>query len=217
MKRTGYQLLCLSLLFVFIPTLLHAQNNKSLIGHWTFDEEKGKVALDEVTKGRDSIHSIFNLIRPYQDPIRRKGIANGALVFDGFSNWIEIPASRFTTPTKAITISVWVVPRAFEHGDGGKLSAIINQQDKKAFEGFALGIYRHGSWSFQLGNGKEWMEIWDEGHALPRREWSYLTATYDAAKSAASLYLNGELIVQKKLSNALSIKPSSLPLRIGKH
>ncbi|MBD0289314.1 MAG: GH32 C-terminal domain-containing protein, partial [Flavisolibacter sp.] len=33
----------------------------------------------------------------------------------------------------------------------------------------------------------------------------------------ASLYLNGELIVQKKWSNALSIKPSSLPLRIGKH
>ena len=54
-------------------------------------------------------------------------------------------------PKGSFSISVWIAPRAFEHGDGGKLSAIVNQQDPAEKAGFALGMFRHGSWSFQIG------------------------------------------------------------------
>jgi beta-fructofuranosidase len=217
MKRTGSHLLCLFLLFVFIPASLHAQNNIGLIGHWAFDEVKGKVALDGATKNSDSIHYIFNSIRPYQDPVRRKGIAQNTLVFDGFSNWIERPSTKFATPTSALSISVWVAPRAFEHGDGNKLSVIVNQQNLLEKTGFALGMFRHGRWSFQVGTGEHMIEVWDENNLIPRRQWSYLVATYNASTATATLYLNGNVISEKSLFRCLPIKPAAQPLVIGKH
>ena len=149
MKRMRDKSFSFFMLIVCIPTWLYAQDKKGLVGHWAFDEEKGKLAFDDATNNKDSIHYIFNSIRSYQDPVRRKGIEKGALVFDGYSNWIERSPDKFNTPTKALTISVWVAPRAFEHGDGNKLSAIVNQQNLAEKKGFALGMFRHGRWSFR--------------------------------------------------------------------
>src|SRR5881628_3124927 len=72
--------------------ILNAQPGKDLTAYWKFDEVKGKVAVDEVTGNADSIHYIFNDTKYPSDPIRRKGIYNSALNFDGFSNWIIRPA-----------------------------------------------------------------------------------------------------------------------------
>ena len=217
MKGQQHHFIILFMLALMSPVFLLAQGNSGLIAHWSFDEEKGKVALDEATKINDSIHYIFNEIKPYNDPLKRKGIEGKSLVFDGFSNWIQRPADKFTPPTKAITISVWVAPRAFENGDSGKLSAIVNQQNMKQKAGFALGIFRHGRWSFQFGTGDNWTELWDEGHIIPRRKWSYLVATYDASTRMAALYLNGALIAKKTLIENLPLKPANEPLIIGKH
>ena len=211
------KVVCFILLIFLLPTLLYGQINKGLVGHWAFDEKKGKLAFDDATKNNDSIHYIFNSIRSYQDPVRRKGIDNGALVFDGYSNWIERTPDKFTTPVHALTISVWVAPRAFEHGDGNKLSAIVNQQDLSDKSGFALGMFRHGRWSFQVGTGKHMIEVWDENNLIPRRQWSFLVGTYDASSATATLYLNGKVISQKSLFQNLPIKPAAQSLIIGKH
>lgn len=205
------------LLLLLAPVFLHAQNNKGLIAHWGFDEEMGKITIDAVTSSIDSVHYIFNSIRPHQDPVRRKGIVQGALVFDGYSNWIERAPGKFVTPTNALSISAWVAPRAFEHGDGNKLSATVNQQNLPEKTGFALGMFRHGRWSFQVGTGKHMIEVWDENNVIPRRQWSYLVGTYDAATATATLYLNGAIISQKSLFQNLPIKPAVQPLVIGKH
>jgi beta-fructofuranosidase len=197
--------------------LIHAQTGKGIIGHWTFDEEKGKLAFDAATRNADSIHYLFNKAIPSKDPVRRKGISNGALVFDGFSNWIERPSDKFATPTNALSISVWVAPRAFEHGDGNKLSAIVNQQNLPEKSGFALGMFRHGRWSFQVGTGQHMIEVWDENNLIPRRQWSYLVGTYDATTATATLYLNGKIISQKSLFQRLPVRPAAQPLIIGKH
>jgi len=215
MRKKGYIFCCVFLL-LFTPKLFYGQKN-GLIAYWRFDEEKGKVALDAATNNKDSIHYIFNTTKPLHDPVRRRGISNEALVFDGFSSWIQRPSDKFVTPTKAITISAWVAPRAFEHGDGNKLSAIINQQDLTAKSGFALGMFRHGRWSFQVGDGQQWIEVWDENNLIPRRQWSYLVATYEAATATAKLYLNGKIISQKTLFRNLPLKEAYQPLIIGKH
>jgi beta-fructofuranosidase len=217
MKRTISQLSHSLLLLVFLPAFARAQNSKGLVAYWAFDEQKGKVAFDEANKTSDSIHYIFNTIKPYNDPVRRKGISNSALVFDGFSNWIVRNGSDFHTPVNAISVSVWVAPRAFEHGDANKLSAIVNQQDLGEKSGFALGMFRHGRWSFQVGTGDQMIEVWDENDLIPRRQWSYLVGTYDASTATATLYLNGKIISQKSLFRKLPIKPANQPLIIGKH
>ncbi|MGZ3922529.1 MAG: GH32 C-terminal domain-containing protein [Flavisolibacter sp.] len=217
MKRTCIQLVTYFLLLVSLPGIIKAQTSKGLIAYWAFDEQKGKVAFDDASKATDSIHYIFNTIKPYNDPVRRKGISNEALVFDGFSNWIQRASGGFHTPVNAISISVWVAPRAFEHGDANKLSAIVNQQDLEHKSGFALGMFRHGRWSFQVGTGEQMIEVWDENDLIPRRQWSYLVGTYEASTGTASLYLNGKIISQKSLFRKLPIKPADQPLIIGKH
>ncbi len=216
-KINGISLCLIGQLVFLFAFNASSQSNNGLVGYWSLDEHAGKVATDQVSHQNDSIHYIFNAIKPFNDPVRRSGIVNKALVFDGFSNFIERPASDFSTPVKGITISVWVAPRAFENGDGGKLSAIVNQQDQKKKEGFALGIFRHGSWSFQVGTGSEWIELWDAGHLLPRQKWSYLVATYEAKDGTATLYLDGKQIAQNKLLKDSPIKPALVPLLIGKN
>src|ERR1044071_5162914 len=121
---TGHFLrLILGITFLFIVFHGKTQPDRGLIRYWGFDENGGKLTTDEVSHQKDSIHYIVNNIKPFNDPVRRKGILNGALVFDGFSNWIEQPSNNFETPLDAITVSVRVAPRAFEHGDRGKISA----------------------------------------------------------------------------------------------
>jgi beta-fructofuranosidase len=194
-----------------------AQANKGLSAFWGFDESSGKLVKERVSGQQDSVHSIFNTIPPFHDPLKRKGIKGEALVFDGNSNFIAMTGKIAQLSTNGFTISVWIAPRAFEHGDGGKLSAIINQQDKSANAGFALGMFRHGTWSFQVGTGDRWIEVWDEEHLLPKGQWSFLTASYDPQVGKASLYLNGRLVSQKVLSERKPLKEANVPLMIGKH
>lgn len=195
----------------------YGQSSYPLVSWWGFDEKNGFTTTDLGNHQTDSIHNIFKNSKSYNGPVRRQGIVGRALVFDGFSNFIKRDAKDFPTPTNSFTITVWVAPRAFEHGDGGKLSAIINQQNKEAKEGFALGIYRHGSWSFQVGNGKEWLDVWDDGHPIPRRQWSFLSATFNRAQGKVCLFLNGARIAQKNFTNSLALSPAIVPLLIGKH
>jgi sucrose-6-phosphate hydrolase SacC (GH32 family) len=205
------------IVFMLNLCLAYPQSLKDLVGYWKFDEHGGKIALDMISGRADSIHYIFNNTKPLSDPIRRKGILYEALEFDGFSSWIERSASSFLTPSEQLSISVWVAPRDFESGQGGKLSAIVNQQDLKKKTGFALGMYRHGSWSFQFGTGDKWIEIWDEGNPLLRQQWSFITATYDASSGTIVLYLNGKPISEKKFFKDLPIKVADNSLLIGRH
>src|SRR4051794_23666961 len=96
-KKDLYQFLVF-LLLVLAPCFMYAQDKKGLVGYWKFDEEKVKVAVDEVTNMSDSINYIFNNIKPYNDPLKRKGIVGKSLVFDGFSSWIQRPANKFASP-----------------------------------------------------------------------------------------------------------------------
>jgi beta-fructofuranosidase len=215
MKR--YILIAISVIIIFSHYSVYSQTKNGIVGYWSFDESKGKIAVDKATGISDSIHYIFNTEKPLSDPIRRKGISEVALEFDGFSSWIKRNASSFVTPTEDLTISVWVAPRAFEHGDSGRLSAIVNQENLKNKTGFVLGMFRFEKWSFQIGTGEKWFEGWDEEHPLPRRQWSYLVATYEASEGKMTLYMTGDPVFQKTLFQKLPIKPADKPLLIGVH
>ncbi|MDD3944711.1 MAG: GH32 C-terminal domain-containing protein [Bacteroidales bacterium] len=207
-----------TVLFLFVATLVSCvKQTEELHNYWKFDESKGIITYDQISGVNDSINYIFLVQDPISDPIRRKGIVGKALMFDGFSTYIEREAVNFISPQGSFSISVWVAPRAFEHGDGNKLSAIVNQQNINEKEGFSLGIFRHGTWSFQYGDGESWNEIWDNGNPITRRQWTFLTATYDSQKNEIALYMNGSIISKKKVEGEFGFISSDQPLLIGKH
>lgn len=185
--------------------LVGCQNSldKNLVGYWDFNEGQGEEVVEQVSQISQHINYVYNkqnqnmLYKEASDPLwKSEGVKGASLLFDGYSTFIT--HEDYKLPTEEITISLWVAPRAYEWGDGGLLSAFISQGNKEKNEGVVFGNYKHGTWSLQLGVGDSnlsgWLEIWDEGHPLPKNEWSYVTATYNAKEATAKLYLNGELV-----------------------
>ncbi|GAA3005876.1 GH32 C-terminal domain-containing protein [Streptosporangium longisporum] len=179
---------------------LDGVQGNGLTAHWAFDQGAGTLAKDTVTGRDDPINYVFTNARykPSSDPLWYRQEPDGkalskALLFDGYSTWVT--RSGFAAPTDAITVEAWVAPRAFEWGDEGKLSAIVNQQDQGAGRGFILGVGRHGKWSFQAAVGGQWQSVWSAPDAsLPTNRWSHVAATFNATDHTMRLYLDGRQV-----------------------
>ncbi|MBH0168329.1 GH32 C-terminal domain-containing protein [Fictibacillus sp. 18YEL24] len=189
-----------------------------LIAHWAFDEGIGKATKEQINEQWHDIDYVFNdaTDKPSSDPLWRQGIEGNCLLFDGYSTSINCEGLSPKSLSE-MTIEAWVAPRSFEYGADGKLSAIINQHNQDKHVGFLLGIYRHGTWSFQVGTGDEWLEVWDEGHPLPPAEWSHIAAVFSPQHGYMSLYLNGEQIATKKIKEGSKVVLGEEDLVIGKH
>jgi beta-fructofuranosidase len=197
-----------------------AQEEKlGLIAYWPFDEPGGSAAVDRVTGISDPVSYVFStaVFADARDPERRAGMKGGALSFDGYSTWVTRPADRVRVPQEALTITAWVAPRAYGQEHDGKLTAIVNQHDREQCAGYLLGMYRHGSWSLQIGIGSGWEEVWVHDTPLPIGAWSFLAAVYDGGQGVMKLYLNGVEAASKSIEPQTSIKPARTDLLIGKN
>ncbi|MNO12503.1 Sucrose-6-phosphate hydrolase [compost metagenome] len=178
-------------------------DNHGLIMYWAFDEGTGATALESVSQIKDDIQYVFNqaeFTEPCTPPWRQGAMGNG-LLFDGYSTYIAHPAiaedaNGEPSYLSALSIGVWVAPRSYEWGEGGKLAALVNRYNADRKQGYLLGMFRHGSWSFQVGlEGGEWKELWSpEGYELPKNEWSYVNAVFDGNQGEIKLFLNGSVI-----------------------
>ena len=190
-----------------------------LIAYWPLDEGKGSLVADVISWKSDTI-SYALLQAPFTeacDPQWRTGIRGNAMLFDGYSTWITRQADDIEVPGDAITLSAWVAPRSYEWGAEQRLSAIVNQHDREAKEGFVLGMYRHGSWSLQLGLAGTWVELWCHDRPLPKHEWSHIAATFDKEEAVMRLYLNGEQAAELRTAERAAITPCRSDLLIGKN
>lgn len=190
------------------------------IAYWPFDEGQGRIAKDLASGSCEQIQ--FALLKgryqPSQDPIWRKGVSGSALLFDGYSTWLERSASLSPSLSKELTITAWIAPRSYDFGDEERLAAIVNQHNRERCEGYILGLSRHGSWSLQLALGDQWVDVWASGHPLPKGEWSFVAATYEAKSGQLKLYLNGsEVAVREHSQINISITPSNEDLLIGRN
>ncbi|SFF03703.1 Sucrose-6-phosphate hydrolase SacC, GH32 family [Paenibacillus algorifonticola] len=195
-------------------------NNTGTIFYMNLDEGAGKKALEEVSGLEHDVNYVFNNARYMDSKDPRwtpRGVKGGALLFDGYSNDIEANAKDTIPVGDALTIEAWVAPRSYEWGDGNKLSTIVNQSDQDKAEGFALGMYRHGTWSMQVGIGGQWIQVWVKDHPLEKYRWNYIAATFDKETGMIKLYLNGQEVASQATSVNIPITPSTENLIIGKN
>ena len=195
-------------------------HNTGNIFYMNLDEGAGKKVLEKARDLEHDVNYVFNNARYMNSKDPRwtpRGVKGGALLFDGYSNYIEVNA-KDTVPVKdALSIEAWVAPRSYEWGDGNKLSAIVNQSDQDKAEGFALGMYRHGTWSMQVGIGGKWIQVWVKDHPLEKYKWNYVAATFDKKDGEIKLYLNGEEVASQATPANIPITPSTESLIIGKN
>lgn len=195
-------------------------NHRGVVSYVSLDEGAGKQALEEVRNVQHEVNYVFNEARYMETKDPRwtsRGVKGGALLFDGYSNYIEIEADEVVPISDALTIEAWVAPRSYEWGDGGKLSAIVNQSNQDKAEGFALGMYRHGAWSMQVGIGGQWIQVWVNDHPLEKYKWNYVVATFDKEEGRITLYLNGEEVASQATPVGMALTPSTESLVIGKN
>ncbi|MHA6529911.1 GH32 C-terminal domain-containing protein [Paenibacillus sp. BAC0078] len=195
-------------------------NSTGNIFYMNFDEGAGKKALEQVSNLEHEVNYVFNSARYMDSKDPRwtpNGVKGGALLFDGYSNDIEVNAKDTIPVSDALTIEAWVAPRSYEWGDGNKLSAIVNQSDQDKAEGFALGMYRHGTWSFQAGIGGQWIQVGVNDHPLEKYKWNYIAATFDKGAGKIRLYLNGEEVASQATPLNVPITSSTASLIIGKN
>lgn len=58
-------------------------------------------------------------------------------------------------------------------------------------------MYRHGTWSMQVGIGGQWIQVWVNDHPLEKYKWNYIAATFDKKVGQIKLYLNGEEVASQ--------------------
>ncbi|AEG44848.1 GH32 C-terminal domain-containing protein [Isoptericola variabilis] len=189
--------------------------------HWAFDETAGHEARDTGSGTTDVVEYVFNdaAYKADSDPLWSDGVVDGSLLFDGYSTYIERDPAQSLTPSSTLSISAWVAPRSYEWGDLGQASAIVNQHHERGKTGYLLGMYRHGSWGLELGDGISWHTLRaPESARLPTGEWSHVAATYDAGTGSMTLYLNGAQVARKEIRAGTRIlAETSQPLLVGRH
>lgn len=220
-----------------IPSLVSCNENngfkdvhkKDLELHLTFDEGKGNVLHDLTKKHKDVnisyVLSESETLKEKQEPMWRKnGAVDGALLFDGYSSWASYNSTDISIKGKKVTISAWVAPRAYSYdsqtaisNDEEVLTGIVSQfyKDEEYAMGAILGYHRDGNFSFQVGTGNNWFEIWNIDQRLKKYEWNYITATFNGEEGFMSLYLNGKIINIKEIDKGSEIKSADVPLLIG--
>mgnify|MGYP001421950932 CR=1 FL=1 len=188
-----------------------------LIAHWSFDEGSGSQAVEHCSGRFDPIHYVFNetQYKPSVGPVWVDGVQGNALLFDGYSTWVDAPS--WNRSFRELTIEAWIAPRSYEHGDGGRLSSIVNQHDRRQQRGFILGLFRHGACSFQVGTGQAWHEVWAAPGAVPRDEWSHVAAVWDGPNGRMALFVNGRLAGEKQVSSNEEIYAAQVGFVIGKN
>jgi len=94
-----------------------AVDSNGLISHWAFDEGDGNVAYDSAGYNDGTIYGAEWTM----------GILNGALDFDGTSDYVSVPHDTGLNITGDITISAWVYFTEGGSGQDGTEKAIVTK------------------------------------------------------------------------------------------
>jgi hypothetical protein len=125
--------------------------------------------------------------------------SGNALIFDGTSEYVEIPYNKALNGN-VFTISVW----AKVTGGQGTYRSVVTSRTGTI--GYIIYVRDNNIWSFWTGNGGWWAV---DGDAVVLNKWTHLAMTYDGSKSTG--YING---IYKGQQSAYAIN-TTYPLRIG--
>ena len=223
-------LLVLLALLLMIPAALgETTEQDNVLLYLSFDEGEGAAVQDLSGHLKDADVQYQYLAPAYTDSMdpqwRGIGVEGGSLLFDGASTCIAYPPEDICVSGNALTISVWVAPRAFEWDDpnaasGGiaHLTAIIGQYYKPEYQGMLLGYQRFGRLCFEVGTGDEWFTLWTDDERLARNEWNHVAAVFDGDEGRMTLYLNGVKAASEPIFPDSIIEPAVREsLLIGKN
>ena len=156
-----------------------------LVAHWSFDEGVGSTAGDSAGNNDGTVHG----------PDWTTGQVNGALHFDGSSDYVDCGNDSSFDFTDAITISAWVNPSSFPTN----YNDIVSKRNAYYFVADSSGHLRVRVYGLSLG--------WITGNAV-LSGWTHVAMTYDGNK--IKFYVNGALDIQVDASGSMATSSDDL-------
>ena len=208
------------LLAVTMLAALPALGEEGLLFSISFDEGQGAAVQDGAGRLPDADVQYQYLTPVYtgaMDPQwRETGVENGSLLFDGSSTYIAYDDETVSLSGKALTVSLWASPRAFEWDDpyaagrgDAHLTALIGQYNKSEKQGLILGYQRFGRLCVEVGTGEEWYTLWADDERLSRCQWNHVAAVFDGDSGTLTLYLNGKQAAWTEIPKGASVAPAA--------
>jgi len=146
-----------------------------LIAHWKMDETEGDIAYDSAGDNDAIVHGA----------VWTEGRINGALQFDGFSDYVDCGDSEQLGPEQ-VTFSMWLKP---EHMGGIRYIVARSKKNSDDID-YAIKRLFTGEVEFSVGQlGSEPLSVQSQAN-IPLNEWSHVAVCLDGSK--ASIYINGQ-------------------------
>lgn len=130
-----------------------------------------------------------------RQPMNLPGAVGQALLFDGYTTYVNAAMSEITDGEEAYTLSLWLAPEAYpmmaldrRTDDKALIAGTLDTAAKTGF-GFFLG--REGDFSYKyFSNG--WPGELKAERKLPIGKWTLVTVTVDPSQRKVHLYFNAD-------------------------
>lgn len=202
------------------------REERTTLLHLTFDEGKG-ARIGDAGGCLPDIDIQYRYLCPKFTGRKEPQWREASLLFDGSSTAIVYPPEWITPQGGALTLSAWIAPRGFEWEkpgtegrDDAPLTAVVGQLDRERRRGLLFGFHRFGRLCFQFATADGWQAVWAGEARLERLAWNHVAAVFDGEGGRASLYLNGELVGEKRVpagSRIVTAKGESLTIGMNAH
>ncbi|UCG57696.1 MAG: hypothetical protein JSU70_22880, partial [Phycisphaerales bacterium] len=146
-----------------------------LVAYWRLDETSGTVAHEE---SRDN-HATLN-----NGPVWTEGRINGALLFDGFDDYLDCGAVDSFGPER-MTLSMWLRPAQIDRWSG-----IVARASSAGQTDYALMRDPTGKLQFTVGQSDAGPVSVLSTAETPVNEWSHVAVLLNG--STASICINGQ-------------------------
>jgi hypothetical protein len=174
---------------------------KDLAGHWKLDEDSGTTASDSSSHGNDG--TLTNM-DPATDWV--PGQIDGALEFNGGTEYVLVPHDPSLSVTNQLTVAAWIC-KGTTVGYDLALSKGTSGDNQNYWFGtlddkITFGFYDGGSRKFEFDAD------------LQTGTWYHIAATYNLANESVRAYLNGAEV--KNWSTNRSLVTNTEDLYIGR-
>jgi len=167
-------LIILFIATIFLTLSLVGSGEADLELHFPMDEGSGDTVFDQSTRGNDGT---------LNGPVWGSGISEYAPIFDGNDDYIGVPHSSSTSPTKEVTISAW-----FTVQDKTKTQSIISKTESG---GYGITIVDDGYLKLIIHIAGNYRIAQCSISDFENDEWNSVVGTFNGEE--VDLYLNGDL------------------------
>ncbi len=157
-----------------------------LLAHWKLDDGSGSIAQDSIG-GHDG-----TLV---DEPSWAAGQIDGGLMFSGSNDYVDVPHSGDLALNAQMTFTAWVNASSF----GSSYQTVLSRDVGDSGSNYWFGTWQ-GELVFGFWSGGFFREVATSSLSLDEDTWYHLAASFDGTTDDTSLYVNGVLVHEGKLT-----------------